>query len=96
MRAETRRVLDLLGCNVDANALIGSLSIAEKQMVEIAKAISRDARIVFMLPDKLALWLEHPSVIEPERITRLDRKGGRVPGCVDPDAPIGARTPIQP
>ncbi len=48
MRAETRRVLDLLGCHVDANALIGSLSIAEKQMVEIAKAISRDARIVFM------------------------------------------------
>ncbi|WFU50372.1 sugar ABC transporter ATP-binding protein [Sinorhizobium terangae] len=48
MRAETRRVLDLLGCRVDANALIGSLSIAEKQMVEIAKAISRDARVVFM------------------------------------------------
>ncbi|MCA1404144.1 sugar ABC transporter ATP-binding protein [Ensifer sp. IC3342] len=48
MRAETRRVLDLLGCRVDANALISSLSIAEKQMVEIAKAISRDARVVFM------------------------------------------------
>jgi ribose transport system ATP-binding protein len=48
MGAEARRVLDLLGCRVDANALIGSLSIAEKQMVEIAKAISRDARIIFM------------------------------------------------
>ncbi|MEF0940779.1 sugar ABC transporter ATP-binding protein [Rhizobium sp. BR 362] len=48
MRAETRRVLDLLGSHVDVNALIGTLSIADKQMVEIAKAISRDARIVFM------------------------------------------------
>lgn len=48
MRAEARRVLDELGCHVDENALIGTLSIAEKQMVEIAKAISRDARIVFM------------------------------------------------
>jgi len=41
-------VLDLLGSHVDENALIGTLSIADKQMVEIAKAISRDARIVFM------------------------------------------------
>ena len=48
MRAETRRVLDLLGSHVDENALISTLSIADKQMVEIAKAISRDARIVFM------------------------------------------------
>ncbi|MBM7048627.1 MULTISPECIES: sugar ABC transporter ATP-binding protein [Rhizobium] len=48
MRTETRRVLDLLGSHVDENAVIGTLSIADKQMVEIAKAISRDARIVFM------------------------------------------------
>ncbi|KAA1182172.1 sugar ABC transporter ATP-binding protein [Rhizobium tropici] len=48
MRAETRRVLDLLGSHVDENAIISTLSIADKQMVEIAKAISRDARIVFM------------------------------------------------
>ncbi|MBL0371733.1 sugar ABC transporter ATP-binding protein [Rhizobium sp. KVB221] len=48
MRAETRRVLDLLGSHVDENALISTLSIADKQMVEIAKAISRDARVVFM------------------------------------------------
>lgn len=48
MRAETRRVLDLLGSHVDENAMISTLSIADKQMVEIAKAISRDARVVFM------------------------------------------------
>ncbi|MEJ8307542.1 sugar ABC transporter ATP-binding protein [Agrobacterium larrymoorei] len=48
MRSETRRILDLLNCHVDENAMISSLSIAEKQMVEIAKAISREARIIFM------------------------------------------------
>lgn len=48
MRSETRRILDMLGSHVDENALISTLSIADKQMVEIAKAISRDARIVFM------------------------------------------------
>ncbi|MGR9478921.1 sugar ABC transporter ATP-binding protein [Rhizobium leguminosarum] len=48
MRSETRKVLDVLGSHVDENALISTLSIADKQMVEIAKAISRDARVVFM------------------------------------------------
>lgn len=48
MRQETRRVLDLLGSKISETAMIGSLSVADKQMVEIAKAISRDARIVFM------------------------------------------------
>jgi ribose transport system ATP-binding protein len=48
MRTETRRILDMLGSHVDENALIGTLAIADKQMVEIAKAISRDARVVFM------------------------------------------------
>ncbi|NBZ87702.1 sugar ABC transporter ATP-binding protein [Stagnihabitans tardus] len=48
MRAETRRVLDLLGCKISETAVIGALSVADKQMVEIAKAISRNARIVFM------------------------------------------------
>ncbi|RDJ08776.1 sugar ABC transporter ATP-binding protein [Rhizobium grahamii] len=48
MRAETRKALDLLGSHVDENAIISTLSIADKQMVEIAKAISRDARVVIM------------------------------------------------
>ncbi|MDZ4311768.1 MAG: sugar ABC transporter ATP-binding protein [Cypionkella sp.] len=48
MRRETRRVLDMLGSHISETAQISSLSVADKQMVEIAKAISRDARIVFM------------------------------------------------
>lgn len=48
MQAETRRVLDLLGSRVSETALILDLSVADKQMVEIAKAISRDVRVVIM------------------------------------------------
>ena len=63
MRAETRRVLDLLGSHVDENAVIGSLSIAEKQMVEIAKAISRDARVVIMDEPTAVLSREETSIL---------------------------------
>lgn len=63
MRAETRRILDLLNCHVDENALISSLSIAEKQMVEIAKAISREARIVFMDEPTAVLSREETSYL---------------------------------
>lgn len=48
MRALTRKALDELGTTISENALISDLSIADKQMVEIAKAISRRARVIFM------------------------------------------------
>ena len=48
VRADMERILDMLGSHVDENALISSLAVADKQMVEIAKAISRDARVIFM------------------------------------------------
>ncbi len=50
MRTETRRVLDLFGAGarVSPDALVADLDIATQQMVEIAKAISLDARVVVM------------------------------------------------
>lgn len=48
MQAETRRVLQQLGSRVSETALISELSVADKQMVEIAKAISRNVRVVIM------------------------------------------------
>ena len=48
MRAQTRAVLRDLGADVHEDALISDLTIAQKQMVEIAKAISRRARVIFM------------------------------------------------
>lgn len=50
MRTETRRVLDLFGAGarVNPDATIGELDVATQQMVEIAKAISLDAKVVVM------------------------------------------------
>jgi ribose transport system ATP-binding protein len=48
MRALTREYLDRVKCNIDPDALISSLSNSDKQMVEIAKALSREARILIM------------------------------------------------
>ena len=48
MRAAARRALDQLGARLDENALIADLPVAARQMVEIAKAISRNARVVIM------------------------------------------------
>jgi ribose transport system ATP-binding protein len=48
MREKARTILDTLHVHVDPEARISSLSVADKQMVEIAKAISRDARVLIM------------------------------------------------
>jgi ribose transport system ATP-binding protein len=74
MRAEARRVLDLLGSHVDENALISSLSIADKQMVEIAKAISRNARIVFMDEPTAVLSKDETSFLF-KQVRKLRDKG---------------------
>jgi len=49
-RADTvaRQVLARLGCDTDPRAKVKSLSIGRRQMVEIAKALSMDARVVIM------------------------------------------------
>ncbi len=74
MRAETRRVLDMLGSEVDENALIGSLAVADKQMVEIAKAISRDARVVIMDEPTAVLSREESRVLF-EQVRKLRAAG---------------------
>jgi ABC-type sugar transport system ATPase subunit len=48
MYAKTQEWLDTLQINVDPRTEIRRLSIARKQMVEIAKALSLDARIIVM------------------------------------------------
>jgi inositol transport system ATP-binding protein len=48
MVADTRRLLDQLELEISPTALMKDLSIANTQMVEIAKAISYDARLIVM------------------------------------------------
>jgi len=45
---ESRKYLDMLGMNIDPKTKIANLSVAQKQLVEIAKAISCNARILVL------------------------------------------------
>ncbi|KKB86577.1 ABC transporter ATP-binding protein [Devosia limi DSM 17137] len=74
MREQAAKILDTLHVHVDPDARINTLSVADKQMVEIAKAISRDARVLIMDEPTAVL-----SVAETEtffaQIRRLSAKG---------------------
>ena len=48
MERQTRALLDQLGVRLRPDAVVRDLSVAEQQMVEIAKALSYDAKIVIM------------------------------------------------
>ena len=48
MAAETRAITDRLGLDAEADALVRDLSVAEQQMVEIARALSMKSRLIVM------------------------------------------------
>lgn len=48
MREAAQAALTRLGLKIDVNAAVASLSIAQQQMVEIARALTRDSRVVIM------------------------------------------------
>ncbi len=56
MRRETVRWLDALGGGISPDAPLGELSVAQQQRVEIAKALSRNARL---------LLLDEPTAVLP-------------------------------
>ncbi|MGD9559739.1 MAG: ATP-binding cassette domain-containing protein, partial [Oscillospiraceae bacterium] len=48
MAKQTREVFEELGIDIDPKGMIGKLSVSQRQMVEIAKAVSYDARILVL------------------------------------------------
>ena len=63
MAERAQQVLSELGATFQANTLVGDLSIAEKQLVEIAKAVNTNAKI---------LILDEPTAVLTEReVTHL-------------------------
>ncbi len=48
METEAQKLLDRIGARISASTLVRNLSVAERQMVEIAKALAVDARIIIM------------------------------------------------
>ena len=48
MHAEARALLDEVGLDVDTHTMVGELSTAQKQMIEVAKALSFNSKIIIM------------------------------------------------
>ena len=48
MNKKAQELLDEIGGDIDAKSIMGDLSVAKQQLVEIAKALSADARILIM------------------------------------------------
>jgi ribose transport system ATP-binding protein len=48
LREQTRELLDRLALSLDPDQTVGTLSVARQQMVEIAKALSYNARVLIM------------------------------------------------
>lgn len=46
--AKARELLDTIGCNIPTTALVSELSVSEMQMVEIAKALSFNSKLIIM------------------------------------------------
>ncbi len=69
MRREAVGTLDELGIHIDPNAIVRSLSVAEQQLVEIAKAISEESTLLIMDEPTAALGLS-----ETDRLHALIRQ----------------------
>lgn len=69
MQVETLKVLDQLEIHVDPSVTVRSLSVAEQQLVEIAKAISLESTLLIMDEPTAALGLA-----ETERLLALVRR----------------------
>jgi ribose transport system ATP-binding protein len=74
MHSEARRLLEMLGVDLDTRTLVHTLGVAHQQVVEIAKALSQRARILVM--DEPTAALSGPEIDRLfERIRMLRRDG---------------------
>jgi len=69
MRAHTLQVLEQLSLSIDPDALVKNLSVAEQQLVEVAKAISMESSLLIMDEPTAAL-----GVLETQRLLQLIRR----------------------
>ena len=74
MNASTQAVLNDLGMPLDARWPVADLSVAEQQMVEIARAISSQARLIVM-DEPTAALTEHETATLLGLVRRLKRQG---------------------
>lgn len=77
MRAESRRLLKRLNCTVDPRARISDISVPNRQMVEIAKALGRNARVLIM-DEPTAVLTAREARILLELVTQLRSDGAAI------------------
>ena len=74
MEEEAKMLFDRIGVRIDPSCKLGDLTVGKQQMVEIAKAVSRDCRLLVLDEPTAALTL--PEVEELFKIMRdLQQKG---------------------
>lgn len=66
MRQQARTIMDQLGMTLDPDTVVATLGVAQQQMVEIAKALSQEARILVLDEPTAAL-----SDNETEKLFRM-------------------------
>lgn len=74
MHKDAKELLERLGCYIDSRSIMGNLTVAEQQIIEIAKAISTDANIIIM--DEPTAALSKRECEELYRITEQLRDEG--------------------
>lgn len=74
MREKTNKLLDQLGVELEADCMVGELSVAQQQIVEIAKAISQNARVLIMDEPSAALAMAEADALL-EIVRRLKKQG---------------------
>ena len=74
MEQDTRKIFDRLHLNLDPRTLVGELTVAKQQMVEIAKALSFDSRVLIM--DEPTAALNNAEIDELFRIIRQLKSHG--------------------
>ncbi len=69
MEAKAKELFDHMGMNIDPKVRLGDLTVGKQQMVEIAKAISRDCKLLVLDEPTAALTL-----VEVEDLFRIMRE----------------------
>ncbi len=74
MHAEARHWLDVLSLHIDTHTLVHTLGVAQQQMVEIAKALSQNAKILVM-DEPTAALSDRETTLLFEMIRKLQSEG---------------------
>ena len=74
MRKKSRTLLDQLECRASVTARVDDLSVADQQMIEIAKATSRNANVLF-LDEPTAVLTPHETKSLFKLLRRLKSEG---------------------